>query len=197
MGTTCHGSNSSLSSCSQTCIYSLLLLIDFSSICCSLACWLSLGKNLTCISIAPYNLAMFIEIQLFVKFFIYHRSKSDKALPKWRYLSQLEKDTIRYGYMFESLLHQSFRRSLISISRSNKETRWIYVPGLWEKRKWGLHLALLHFSSLNIKTGEKRKRILLEIRNHAPLITHHAQGKAKNNVPPLFKDKVHTLYILE
>ena len=35
LGTTCHGS-----SCSQTSIYSLWLLIDFSCVYCSLSCWL-------------------------------------------------------------------------------------------------------------------------------------------------------------
>ena len=51
LGTTCHGSNWSMArvwsvaSCSQIGIYSLWLLIDFSSVCCSLSRWLSLGNR--------------------------------------------------------------------------------------------------------------------------------------------------------
>ena len=44
LGTTYHGSNWSVAICSQTGIYSLWPLIDFSSVCCSLSRWLSLGN---------------------------------------------------------------------------------------------------------------------------------------------------------
>ena len=43
--TTCHWSNWSVASCSQTGIYSLWLLVDFSRVCCSLSRWLSLGNR--------------------------------------------------------------------------------------------------------------------------------------------------------
>ena len=43
LGTTCHGQNWYMASCSQTGIYSLLPLIDFSGVCCSLSRWLSRG----------------------------------------------------------------------------------------------------------------------------------------------------------
>ena len=45
LGTTCHGSVWSVVSCSQTGIYSLWSLVDFSSICCSQSHWLSLGNR--------------------------------------------------------------------------------------------------------------------------------------------------------
>ena len=45
LGATCHRSNWSVASCSQTGTYSLWLLIDFSSICSSLSIWLSLGTH--------------------------------------------------------------------------------------------------------------------------------------------------------
>ena len=46
LGKTCRGSNWSVASCSQTGIfYSLWLLIDFSSVCCSLSHWLSMGNR--------------------------------------------------------------------------------------------------------------------------------------------------------
>ena len=45
LGTTCHGSNWSVPSCSQTGIYSWCLLIDISNICCSLSRWLSLSNQ--------------------------------------------------------------------------------------------------------------------------------------------------------
>ena len=41
LGTTCHGSSWSVAGCSQTGIFSLWLLVDFSSVCCSLSHWLS------------------------------------------------------------------------------------------------------------------------------------------------------------
>ena len=45
LGTACHGSNWSVARCSQKGIYSLWLLIDFSSVCCSLSRWLSLDNR--------------------------------------------------------------------------------------------------------------------------------------------------------
>ena len=45
LGTICHGSNWSVASCFQMGICSIWLLIDFSSVCCSLSSWLSRGDR--------------------------------------------------------------------------------------------------------------------------------------------------------